>query len=144
MARGTRRGVALALVLLALLLAGALAAGGVMSAGRSMRDAAGSIDRVRAMAAAEQGLTLAVADWNGTWSSAGPAGLIATLPDSLPGLVDTVRIVRLTPGTFLLISESRSLSPTPLSARSRVSLLVTLDSALHPHPSLHHSWAELP
>jgi hypothetical protein len=139
-----RRGVALALVLLALLLAGVLAAGGVMAAGQAMRDSAGSIVRARAMAGAEQGLALTVARWNAAWNASGPAGLVALIPADSADLADTVRVIRLHPGAFLLISESLALAPSTLSARSRVSLLVTLDSMGHPTPAHHHSWAELP
>ena len=141
-----RRGVALALVLAALVLAGALAAGAVMSATQSMRDAAGAIARVHAAAAAEQGLALVAAPpiWDSTWTLPGPPGPLATIAFTDPGVVDTVRVLRLSPTTYLLLSESRTLSPLTLSAHSRLARLLTVDSSYSPHAMATHAWLEMP
>jgi len=144
--KSARQGLALALVLAALVLAGALAAGAVMYATQSMRDAAGAVARLQAAAAAEQGLATVSAPtaWSPSWSLPGPPGPLATIAFSNAHAVDTVRVLRLSPTTYLLLSESRTLSPITLSAHSRLSLLVTIDSTHSPHPITNHSWADLP
>lgn len=142
----TRRGIALALVLATLVLAGALAAGAVMQAAQSMRDAAGSLERLRALAAAEQGLAIAAspAGWDTTWSAPGPPGLVALRSTIAAAVVDTTRVLRLTPATYLLLSESRTLSTAALSAHARLALLLVIDSTGHPVRTAGHAWTPMP
>ena len=142
----SRRGIALALVLAALILAGALAAGAVMAATQSMRDAAGRLARLRALAAGEQGLTRAMnpPTWDTLWTAPGPPGLVAVFAHTSGFELDTTRVIRLTPLTYLLISDSRTLSPLTLSAHARLALFVVVDSAGHPSRPSAHSWTQLP
>ncbi|HUO53064.1 MAG TPA: hypothetical protein VMT93_11120 [Gemmatimonadaceae bacterium] len=141
-----RPGVALALVLVALILVGALAAGAVMAAGQGMRDAAGALGRVRALAAAEDGLARAAAppSWDPARTAPGPPGLVATIAFAPPGAVDTVRVVRLDSASWLLISEARTLAPASIAAHARIARHFTSDASgalAHPHP---HSFTTAP
>jgi len=122
-----RAGIALALVLAALVLAAALAAGAVMAGEQGMRDAAGAIARARARAAMDAGLDLAAAPsgWNPAWTAVGAIGPIATIATAPPDAVDTTRVIRVSPGLFLVISEARSASANTLAARA-------------------HGWVEMP
>lgn len=137
---------ALAMVLAALVVAGAIAAGAVMAAGQAMRDAAGAVARAGAMARAERALTLATtpAEWDSAWSAAGAPGLVAVRAHAGGGITHTVLIVRLAPGSFLLLVESRAAGPPALAARARLSLFVQLDSAQHAVRAASHSWTPMP
>ena len=141
-----RAGIALAIVLAALVLAAVLAAGAVMSADQRMRDAAGALARARARAAMDGGLDLAAAPstWNPAWTAVGVPGLIATIATVPPDAVDTTRVIRVSPGMFLIISEARSASANALAARARASRVIVLDSAGRPARPSAHGWVEMP
>ena len=141
-----RAGVALALVLAALILAGALAAGAVMAADHGMRDAAGALARARALAAMDKGLdfTAAPSSWDPAWTAFGAPGVIATIATAPPDAVDTTRVIRLSTGLFLLISEARSANANALAARARASRVIVLDSAGRPTRPAAHGWVEMP
>jgi hypothetical protein len=141
-----RRGVALALVLAALVLAGSLAAGAVMAAGQAMRDASGTVVRSAALAAAEGALARAVtaAEWDTAWSAPGPAGPVALRAHLSAAAADTVRVVRLDPATFLLLAEARAGAAGTLQARARLSILVVLDGSPYPVRAPRHAWSTMP
>ncbi len=127
---------------------GALIIGVVFSALVERREAMQQLLRARALDAAELALAqnLSPSMWDSSWSVSPSRGVLATrsYPLSTADAIDTVRITKLTPRLFLLISDARvGLSPLAF-ARRRVSMIVVLDSARHPVPSRLHSWLELP
>ena len=141
-----RPGFALAVVLAALVLAGALAAGALWAARLSMRDAGGAVRRAAARAAAERALTLALRapDWDTSWSAAGAPGLLAVRAHTDGEVSDSVRVVRLSAGSFLVIAEAR-VGRAPLApARERLSLIVVLDASRLPRRITAHAWSIMP
>lgn len=140
-----RRGFALAVVLAALVLAGALAAGALWAARFGMRDATGAAARVTARGAAERALTLALLppEWDSGWSAPGAPGLVGLRAHANGGSTDTVRVVRLGAGSYLVIAEASVGAPPP-SARARLSLVVVLDSARRPRRIAAHAWSDMP
>lgn len=141
-----RRGFALAFVLAALVLAGALAAGALWAARLGMRDATGAIRRSAARAAAERALTLALLppEWDSSWSAAGPPGLVGVRAHAEGDVTDTVRVVRLGAGSWLVISEARAGAPPLSPARARLSIVVMLDAARHPRRIAARAWSIMP
>jgi type II secretory pathway component PulK len=140
------RGVALAIVLAALVVAGALAAGAVMAASQGMRDATGAVARAAVLARAEGALALAITspEWDSAWTAPGPPGLVAVRPHGSGAITDSVMVVRLTDESFLLLVEAAAAGPPSLSARARLSLLVVLDAARHPVHAGGHAWSPMP
>ncbi|MEP7088368.1 MAG: hypothetical protein ABI884_13780 [Gemmatimonadota bacterium] len=143
-----RKGVALMMTLGAIAVLGALIIGVVFSALVERREAMQQLLRARALDAAELALAqnLSPSMWDSAWSVSPSRGVLATrsYPLSVADAIDTVRITKLTPRLFLLISDARvGLSPLAF-ARRRVSMIVVLDSAQHPVPARLHSWLELP
>jgi hypothetical protein len=98
------------------------------------------------MARAERALALATtsAEWDSTWSGAGAPGLVAVRAHAGGGIADTVLIVRLAPGSFVLLAEARAAGPPVLAARARLSLFVRLDPAQHPVRAVSHAWTPIP
>ncbi|HEY9516457.1 MAG TPA: hypothetical protein VIQ74_12320 [Gemmatimonadaceae bacterium] len=123
-----RPGVALAMVVVAMAVLGALVAGVFFAAMRDLRDGRDSISRVRALAAAEHGLELALAPgrWQSDWNTSSIRGLLASWPyDPGSGTSDTVQIWKLTSNSFLVTSSAAAGSGLVQASR-RVSLLVAL------------------
>jgi hypothetical protein len=138
--------VALAMVLAALVVAGALAAGAVMAASQAMRDAAGAVARDEVLAEAERALVLATggAEWDSSWSTPGPPGLVAVRVHAAGAITDTVLVVRLSPESWLVLAEARASGPPAVAARARLSIFVALDAAQRPVRAAAHAWAAMP
>jgi hypothetical protein len=141
-----RRGFALAFVLAALVLAGALAAGALWTARLGMRDAAGVVRRAAARAAAERALTLALLppEWDSGWTSTGAPGLVGVRAHADGEVTDTVRVVRLGAASYLVIAEARAGVPPVAPAHVRLSLAVVLDAARRPRRIAAHAWSLMP
>jgi hypothetical protein len=126
---------------------GALLIGVVFSALLERRDAMLELLRARALDAAELALAGVIAPtmWDSSWSTTPSHGVIAIRPWPLAAAdaSDTVRVTKLSPRLFLVLSDARvGLSPLAF-ARRRVSMIVVLDSARHPAPARAHAWLEL-
>src|SRR5947207_9009634 len=121
-----RRGFALAMSLLAIIVIGAMVAGGFMAGVQYYRIGRNSLVEQRAMAATELGLDSAYALWNRSWNTQA-TGTVTTLAyratDS--SWVDTVRMTKLNQLSLLIVSEGRAGGyQTQLSARRRAGMLV--------------------
>jgi len=126
----TRRGIAIVMVLVAMVVLGVAAAGVLFATQRGARDSGDSLRRTRTLAAAEYGLyhSLSPAEWRSRWNTTSERGLLATRVHQLAeGAIDTVRLWKLAPASFLLTSDA-ALGVGPLRARRRLGLLVALDA----------------
>ena len=124
-----RRGFALTMALLAIVVIGAMVAGGYMAGVQYYRMGRNSLVEERAMAATELGLDSAFAMWQKSWNSQA-TGTVTTLAyrASDNSWVDTVRITKLNQLGFLFVSEGRAGGfSTPISARRRAGRLVRLN-----------------
>jgi hypothetical protein len=147
-AKGSRkRGVALMMTLGAIAVIGALILGVLFSALLERRAAMEQLLRARALDAAELALaaTIAPAAWDSSWSATPIRGIVATRSYALPApdAIDSVRIAKLSPRFFLVISDARVGLSALAFARRRLSLIVVLDGANHPAPASSHAWLEL-
>lgn len=123
-----RRGIAIVMVLVAMTVLGVAAAGVLFAITRGSRDSSDTLRRTHALAAAEYGLyhALAPAEWSSRWNTTTERGLLATRVQQVAdGVVDTTRIWKLAPASFLLTSDA-ALGAGPLRARRRLGLLVAL------------------
>ncbi len=122
-----RPGIAIVVVLVALSVVGALAAGTFLIAWRDLGAGVASMHRARAFSAAEFGLLAALGEWDPRWTAA-PPGLVALQRHSLgDDTSDTVRVWRLASSSAMLVSSSVA-AGTRYAAQRRLNLLV----ALHP------------
>jgi hypothetical protein len=124
-----RRGFALTMALLAIVVIGAMVAGGYMASVQYYRMGRNSLVEQRAMSATELGLDSAYAMWSKSWNTQA-TGTVTTLAFSATNgsWVDTVRITKLNQLGFLVVSEGRAGGyATPLSARRRAGMLVRLN-----------------
>lgn len=125
----SRSGFALALSLLAIVVIGAMVAGGYLAGVQYYRMGRNSLVEQRALAAAELGLDSAYATWNKSWNTQ-PAGTVSTLVYSSGdgAWVDTVRVTKLNQLSSLIVSEGRGGGyGTQISARRRVGMIVRLN-----------------
>src|SRR5690349_9949116 len=102
----SRRGFALAMSLLAIVVIGAMVAGGYLAGVQYYRMGRNSLVEQRALAATELGLDSAYAMWNKSWNTQA-VGTVTTLVyrDSASSWVDTVRITKLNQLSSLIVSE---------------------------------------
>src|SRR5690349_4816454 len=127
--RRDRRGFALVLALLAIVVISAMVTGGYMAGVQDFRMGRNSVVQQRAFAATELGLDSAYASWNKTWNIV-PTGntRILTYSATDGSWVDTVRITKLNMLSFLIVSEGRAgAQGTELGARRRAAMIVRLD-----------------
>jgi hypothetical protein len=126
---------------------GALVIGVLFSALLERRAAMDQLLRARALDAAELALasTISIAAWDSSWSTTPVRGIITSRSFALPApdAIDSVRVAKLSPRLFLVISDARvGLSPLAF-ARRRLSQIVAVDSSGHPTPTRFHAWLEL-
>jgi hypothetical protein len=124
-----RRGFALALSLLAIVIIGAMIAGGYLASVQYFRMGRNSLVEQRALAATELGLDSAYATWSKAWNSV-PVGTVTTLAYSASdgSWVDTVRITKLNQLSSLIVSEGRGGGQWgQVSARRRVGMIARLN-----------------
>jgi len=124
-----RRGFALAMSLMAIVLIGAMVAGGYLAGVQYYLIGRNSLVEQRAMAATELGLDSAYAVWNKTYNTQA-AGTMTTLTyrASDNSWVDTVRMTKLNQLTSLIVSEGYAGGySTPLTARRRAAMIVRLN-----------------
>lgn len=104
-----RDGFALAVAMFAIVVIGAMIAGAFFASTQEYRVGRNSITQARAMAAAEQGQTAVLADWDREWNATFSAGetsdWIDVPVDDGAGSSARVRFTRLDPVTFWMISE---------------------------------------
>ena len=124
----TRRGAALIIVVVALAVLGALAAGVFTVAWRENRSSQNFIERVRALGAAEHGVYTAVAPdrWHADWNAMRPLALLSSTSERLGdgASVDT-HVWKLTPWSALAVSDGSASAGAAL-ARRRVALLLAM------------------
>ena len=106
----TRRdGFALAVAMFAIVVIGAMIAGAFFASTQEYRVGRNSITQARAMAAAEQGQTAVLADWdrewNATYQRGESSGWIDVPVDDGSGSAARVRFTRLDMTTFWMVSE---------------------------------------
>jgi hypothetical protein len=115
--------------LLAIVVIGAMVAGGYLASVQYYRIGRNSLVEQRALAVAELGLDSAYAMWNKTWNTQA-VGTVTTLAYSASdgSWVDTVRITKLNQLSSLIVSEGRAgANSTPISARRRIGMIVRLN-----------------
>lgn len=125
----SRRGFALALSLLAIVVIGAMVAGGYLAGVQYYRMGRNSLVEQRALAVAELGLDSAYATWSKSWNTQS-VGTVTTLAYSATdgSWVDTVRITKLNQLSSLIVSEGRAGGyGTQLSSRRRIGMIVRLN-----------------
>lgn len=152
-----RPGYALIVALGALIVLGASIAGLFQAALQSYRSGSAALDGTRALAASEYGLyaVLDPARWDARWTAlrGGLVGTFVFTPE--PGVIDSVRIVKLTAEQFVVLSDARVGSVRALAARRRTGLLVVLDTRIDsasgvrvprsvPIIARERSWIQLP
>lgn len=132
-----RRGFALTLALLAIIVVGALVAGGYLGAVQEYRIARNTLVERRALAATELGLDTVYAMWNKTWNGVRTGTMRVLSYRATDGSwVDTVRITKLNQLSFLVVSEGRAGGyGTQLSSRRRAAMLVRLNMARYNQPA---------
>jgi hypothetical protein len=117
------------MALMAIVVIGAMVAGGYLASLQYYRMGRNALVEQRAMAATELGLDSAYAMWSRTWNTQAN-GTVTTLAyrASDGSWVDTVRITKLNQLGLLFVSEGRAGgNSTPISARRRAGMLVRLD-----------------
>ena len=131
-----RRGIALTLALLAIIVIGALVAGGYLGAVQEYRIARNNLVERRALAATELGLDTVYAMWNKSWNGVQTGAVRVLSYRPVDGSwVDTVRITKLNQFSFLVVSEGRAGGyGTQLSARRRAAMLLRLNMAQYNQP----------
>ena len=104
-----RSGFALTMALLAIVVIGAMVAGGYLAGVQYYRIGRNSLVEQRAMAATELGLDSAYAMWQKSWNTQA-VGTITTLAyrASDSSWVDTVRVTKLNQLSSLIVSEGRA------------------------------------
>jgi hypothetical protein len=126
-----RRGFALAVALAAIVVIGGLIAGIFFASTQEYRIGRNTILQSRALTAAEYGInrTLMIGSggWNQQWNTTASPGVIATVGYTpSDGSLDTVRIINLTHGNFLVTSTGMAGTVGGAQARRRVAQLVAL------------------
>lgn len=117
------RGFAIALVLVALVLIGALTAGAMFAALQELRAARNAVAMVRAGAAAEEGAAAVLGRWDATLLNALAAGDSAVVSGGGPAGPWTVTTTRLDESLFLLAAEGKDPSGTARQAFGLVAKL---------------------
>jgi hypothetical protein len=125
----SRSGFALAMSLMAIVVIGALVAGGYLASVQYYRIGRNSLVERRALAATELGLDSAYAMWSKSWNTLANGTVTMLVYSASDGSwVDTVRITKLNQLGSLIVSEGRAGGyGTQLSARRRVGMLVRLN-----------------
>jgi hypothetical protein len=128
-ARRERRGFALALALIAIVVIGAMVASGYLAGVQDFRAGRNAVVQQRAFAAMELGLDSAYASWNKSWNSVKTGTTrVLTYGATDGSWVDTVRVTKLNTLSFLIVSEGRAGNQgTQLGARRRAAMIVRLD-----------------
>jgi hypothetical protein len=131
-----RRGFALALALMAIVVIGALVTGGTLAGMQEFRMGRNTLVQQRALAAAELGLDSAYASWSKSWNSARSGATSVLTYSAVDGSwVDTVRITKLNQLSLLLVSEGRAGGQGgQLGARRRLAMMVRLDIPRYNQP----------
>lgn len=124
-----RRGFALPLALLALVLIGALVAASSFAAFQDTRTASGGAAQTQALAAAEHAQDTLLIGWNKQWNSLPNGTTFEQKFAQANGAVATVRVTKLNTLSFLLASEGRTGTGASSAdaARRRTGLLMRLD-----------------
>src|SRR5439155_2052189 len=124
-----RRGFALALALVAVVVIGAMVAGGYMAGVQEFRMGRNSLVQQRALSAAELGLDSVYATWSKSWNSAKTGTTVVLSYSASDGSwVDTVRITKLNSLSFLVVSEGRAGgNQLQIGARRRAGMLIRLN-----------------
>jgi hypothetical protein len=124
-----RRGFALAMSLMAIVLIGAMVAGGYLAGIQYYRIGRNSLVEQRAIAATELGLDSAFATWSRTYNTQANGTVTTfTYHASDNSWVDTVRMTKLNQLTWLLVSEGYAGGfSTQLTSRRRIGMIVRLN-----------------
>jgi hypothetical protein len=124
-----RRGFALMLALLAIVVISAMIAGGYMAGVQEFRMGRNTVAQQRAFAATELGLDSAYAAWRKSWNGVTTGTTRVLAYGAADGSwVDTVRITKLNRLSLLIVSEGRAgAQGSQLGARRRSAMIVRLD-----------------
>jgi len=130
-ARSRKRGFALTVALVAIVIIGALIVGVFFAATQEFRIGRNTVLQARALTAAEYGLNgiVSTGQWNKAWNTTTTVGKLDTTRAYSPGdgSVDTVRVTYLGNGEFAITSEGRVGTIVGAQARKRLGAMVALN-----------------
>lgn len=130
-ARSPRRGFALTVAMVAIVIIGALIVGVFFAATQEFRIGRNTVLQARALTAAEYGLNAIVStgQWSKSWNNTSITGTLDTTRAYSPGdgSVDTVRVVYLGNGEFAITSEGRVGTIVGAQARKRLGAIAALN-----------------
>jgi len=112
-ALGRRRGAALAVVLIALVVTAGLATGAVFAARQARRSARDELAQLRASAGAEGALVSALHPWDRRRAQLASGGVDTTMLGAIAGATATVRALRLDAERFLVEASARARASQP-------------------------------
>ncbi|HEU4641909.1 MAG TPA: hypothetical protein VFS44_05580 [Gemmatimonadaceae bacterium] len=125
-----RDGFALAVALAAIVIIGGLIAGVFYASTQEYRIGRNTILQTRALAGAEDGLNAVLvrngAGWQTAWNNASPGFVVTKVYHPSDSTNDTVRVMSLGSGSFLVTSEGRAGRVAGAQGHRRVGALVTL------------------
>lgn len=126
-----RRGFALTVALVAIVIIGALIVGVFFAATQEYRIGRNTVLQARALTAAEYGLNniVSTGQWRKSWNNTAIVGKVDTTMPYAPGdgSVDTVRVTYLGNGEFAITSEGRVGTIVGAQARKRLGAVVALN-----------------
>jgi hypothetical protein len=129
--RSPRRGFALTVALIAIVIIGGLIVGVFFAATQEYRIGRNTVLQARSLTAAEYGLNdiLSTGQWSKTWNNTSIPGTLVTTKGYAPGdgSADTVRVTYLGNGEFAVTSDGRVGTIAGAQARKRVGAIVALN-----------------
>jgi hypothetical protein len=130
-ARSRKRGFALTVALVAIVIIGALIVGVFFAATQEYRIGRNTVLQARSLTAAEYGLNdiVSTGQWNKAWNTTSVVGKLVTTRAYPPGdgSVDTVRVTYVGNGEFTITSEGRVGTIAGAQARKRLGAIVALN-----------------
>jgi len=130
-ARSRKRGFALTVALVAIVIIGALIVGVFFAATQEYRIGRNTVLQARSLTAAEYGLNdiVSTGQWSKAWNNTSVVGKLVTTKAYPPGdgSVDTVRVTYVGNGEFMITSEGRVGTIAGAQARKRLGAIVALN-----------------
>ncbi len=130
-ARSRKRGFALTVALVAIVIIGALIVGVFFAATQEYRIGRNTVLQARSLTAAEYGLNdiVSTGQWSKAWNNTSVVGKVVTTKAYPPGdgSVDTVRVTYVGNGEFMITSEGRVGTIAGAQARKRLGAIVALN-----------------
>lgn len=123
-----RKGFALAVAIVAIVLIGLLIAGSFFGSTQEYRSGRNALYQERALAAAEYGQTLVLSEWNSANALAMGKGQVVTRTVTVQdGAIASIDLTKLNMLTYSVVSEGRVAAGTDMDARRRTGMLIRLD-----------------